>query len=233
MPSFWLVLVALVAAVNPFRTAMAVPRSGRSRREVGEIALLGGLVAGVGVLVVAGLSGPLLDALDVSGPAIRLAAGIVAGVAGLVAVFRRPPAAEPALPGRGAALVPVAVPLVATPALLLLAMSAHSDRGLPVLVAGLVLAVALLAVLAGSGLAGAAGSEDRHASASGPADAPTVDADDGVEGTTAADVVVAETTDDATPAGVAPRVFLWAGRLTAAALVAACVALVVDGVLAV
>jgi hypothetical protein len=187
------------------------------------------------VLVVAGLSGPLLDALDVSGPAIRLAAGIVAGVAGLVAVFRRPPAAEPALPGRGAALVPVAVPLVATPALLLLAMSAHSDRGLPVLVAGLVLAVALLAVLAGSGLAGAAGSEDRHApaSASGPADAPTVDAADGVESTTAADVVVAETTDDPAPAGVAARVFLWAGRLTAAALVAACVALVVDGVLAV
>jgi small neutral amino acid transporter SnatA (MarC family) len=245
MPSFWLVLLALVAAVNPFRTVLAVPRSGRSRREVGEVALLGGLVAGVGVLVVAWLSGPLLDALDVSGPAIRLAAGIVAGVAGLVAVFRRTPAAEPALPGRGAALVPVAVPLVATPALLLLAMSAHSDRGFPVLVAALAVAVALLAGLAGSGLAprgtGAAASVDAPAPAPAAADAAAVDAAEGAEGgvegapsrTTAADVVVAETTDGPAPAGVAPRLFLWAGRLTAAALVAACVALVIDGVLAV
>jgi hypothetical protein len=185
--------------------------------------------------VVAWLSGPLLDALDVSGPAIRLAAGIVAGVAGLVAVFRRPPAAEPALPGRGAALVPVAVPLVATPALLLLAMSAHSDRGFPVLVAALVLAVALLAVLATS--VGTAAPEDRPVPADAPAAEGTEDAEgaDAPEatGATATDVVVAGTTDDPAPAGVAPRVVLWAGRLTAAALVAVCVALVIDGVLAV
>jgi small neutral amino acid transporter SnatA (MarC family) len=147
MPSTWLWLVALVAAFNPFRTALSVPRAGRSRRGEAEVALLGG-VAGSGLaLLVAWAGGPLLDALDVSGPAIRLAAGIVGGAVGLVAVFRRPAPAEPALAGRAAALVPVAVPLVATPALLLLALSAHADHGFPVLIAALALSTAALALV--------------------------------------------------------------------------------------
>ncbi|MCX7622126.1 MAG: hypothetical protein N2037_15005, partial [Acidimicrobiales bacterium] len=80
--------------------------------------------------------------LDVSGPAARIAAGIVVGVAALADLFRRPPSPEPAQPGWGAALVPVAVPLVARPALLVLAVSAGADRGAGVVIAGLLAGVA-------------------------------------------------------------------------------------------
>ena len=75
------------------------------------------------------LGGPLLDALDVSEPSFRIAAGIVAGLAGAADLFRRPPPPEPALAGRRAALVPVAIPLVARPALLVLALGAGADQG--------------------------------------------------------------------------------------------------------
>jgi small neutral amino acid transporter SnatA (MarC family) len=202
MPTFSLWLVALVAVVNPFRTALAVPRAGRSRRAVAETALLGGLVAGLGVVVLTWAAGPLVDALDISEPALRLAAGIVAGVGGVLAAFRRPPPSDPALAGRGAALVPVAIPLVATPALLVAALSAHADRGFTVLVVALAIAVPALALVS---------------TLLAPAIPP---ADQGGDAGSA-------------PATVAVRLVAWAGRLTAAGLVAAAVALVIDGVLAV
>jgi hypothetical protein len=41
-------------------------------------------------------------------------------LAGAADLFRRPPASEPALPGRRAALVPIAVPIVARPALVVI-----------------------------------------------------------------------------------------------------------------
>jgi small neutral amino acid transporter SnatA (MarC family) len=270
-------MLALVAAVNPFRTALAVPRAGRSRRSVAELALLGGLVGGVGAVLVAWAGGPLLDALDVSGPAIRLAAGIVAGVAGLIALFRGPPPSEPSLPGRGAALVPVAVPLVATPALLLLAISAHSDRGFPVLLAALAIAVALLTLVAhnlathptttlpadtaASAVPGASSVEppteapappapatpvadaasDADADAADTAAAPAASDTSPVEPATEAPApsalatLVADAADpeQPSPTSVGTTIVLWASRLTAASLVAACVALVIDGVLAV
>ena len=74
---------------------------------------------------------PLLDALDVSEPSFRIAAGIVAALAGAVDLFRRPPAPEPALPGWRAALVPVAIPVVARPALLVLALGRGRRPGRP------------------------------------------------------------------------------------------------------
>ena len=58
----------------------------------------------------AAVGGPLLEALDVSDPSFRIAAGIVAVLAGAADLFRRPPAPEPALAGWRAALVPVAIP---------------------------------------------------------------------------------------------------------------------------
>ena len=78
--------------------------------------------------LVAAAGDPLLDALDVSEPSFRLAAGVVAAVAGIADLFRRPPSPEPALPGRRAALIPVAIPAVARPALLVMAIGAGADR---------------------------------------------------------------------------------------------------------
>ena len=137
--------VALVAALNPVRAALAVPRGGPSPV---RIAALGGAVGALVVLVLALAGSLLLDALDVSDPAFRIAAGAVAAIAGALDLARRPPSAEPALPGWRAALVPVAVPLVIRPALVLGALGASADRGPAVVVVALVVGVGVLAAAA-------------------------------------------------------------------------------------
>jgi small neutral amino acid transporter SnatA (MarC family) len=147
-PSAWLWLVALVAAANSGRVALGVPRRDRSRRDIAVVAAIGGVAGALAVYLVSLASGPLLDAFDVSGPAFRIAAGVVGAIAGAVALVRPAPSPEPALAGRGAALVPVAVPLVAGPALLVLALSAHADRGAGVVALALAIAVGLLAIVA-------------------------------------------------------------------------------------
>jgi small neutral amino acid transporter SnatA (MarC family) len=147
-PSAWLWLIALVAALDPGRVALGVPRRDRSRRDVAVVAAVGGLAGGLFVYLVSLASGPLLDAVDVSVPAFRIAAGTVGAIAGALALVRPAPSPEPALPGRGAALVPVAVPLVAGPALLFLALSANADRGAGVVALALAIAVVVLGIVA-------------------------------------------------------------------------------------
>ena len=156
-PTALLWAAALLLALNPARAAFAIPRARgsspdalgerRSLREAVGLAVLGGALGGLGVCLVAAAGDPLLDALDVSEPSFRLAAGVVAAVAGIADLFRRPPSPEPALPGRRAALIPVAVPAVARPALLVMAIGAGADRSALVAVAAMVVAVALLAAL--------------------------------------------------------------------------------------
>ena len=70
---------------------------------------------------------------------------------GAVDLFRRPPSPEPALPGARAALVPVAIPLVARPALLVLALGAGADEGVLVTAAAMALGVAALTALTAAG----------------------------------------------------------------------------------
>jgi small neutral amino acid transporter SnatA (MarC family) len=186
-PSAWLWAVALVAALNPFRAALGVPRREGDRsggRAAAGLAALGGAAGAVGVLVVALAGDPLLDLLNVSDTSARIAVGTVAAIVGGADLVRRPPSAEPALAGWGAALVPVTVPLVLRPALILAGVGAHADRGAGVVVIALAVGVAGLAAAATAPTAGASG-----------------------------------------------RALRWASRLTAAALVAASVLLVVDGVL--
>ena len=148
LPLGWLWAAVLVLALNPARAAFGVPREGRSPREVAGLAALGGLIGGLVVCVFAAVGDPLLDALDVSEPSFRIAAGIVAVVAGAADLFRRPPLTEPALPGRRAAFIPVAIPVVTRPALLALALGAGADSGVLVSAGAMAAAVALFAVLA-------------------------------------------------------------------------------------
>ena len=143
-PSGWLWALALVLGLNPARAAFGVPRAGRSRRTVAGLAAAGGAIAGLAVCAAAALGDPLLEALDVSEPSFRIAAGTVAGLAGAADMFRRPPAPDPALPGWRAALIPVAVPLAARPAMLVLALGAGADRGILVSAGAMTLAIALL-----------------------------------------------------------------------------------------
>jgi small neutral amino acid transporter SnatA (MarC family) len=147
-PSGWLWAAALVLALNPARAAFGVPRAGRSPRTVAGVAGLGGVIGGLGVCAAAAAGGLLLEALDVSEPSFRLAAGIVAGLAGAADLFRRPPPSDPAFSGWRAALIPVAIPVVARPALLVLALGAGADRGVLASAGAMALGVALLTGLA-------------------------------------------------------------------------------------
>jgi small neutral amino acid transporter SnatA (MarC family) len=143
-PSGWLWAIVLVVALNPARAAFGIPRAGRSPRDALGVAALGGVLGGLAVCGAAALGGPLLEALDVSEPSFRFAAGVVAAVAGAADLFRRPPPPEAALNGWGAVLVPVAIPLVARPALLVLALGEGAERGVLVAAGAMALAVALL-----------------------------------------------------------------------------------------
>jgi small neutral amino acid transporter SnatA (MarC family) len=147
-PSGWLWAAVLLLALNPPRAAFAVPREGRSRRTIVRLAVAGGAIGGLIVIVAVLAADPLLDLLDVSAPSFRLAAGIVAAVAGAADLFRRPPAPEPALPGWRAALVPIAIPAVLRPALLVLALGAGADERVLPSVRAMLLGIALLAVIA-------------------------------------------------------------------------------------
>jgi small neutral amino acid transporter SnatA (MarC family) len=156
-PSGWLWAAALVLALNPARAAFGIPRAGRSRGTVAGLAAAGGAVGGLVACAAATAGASLLEALDVSEPSFRLAAGGVAVLTGAADLFRRPPAPEPALAGWRAAIIPVAVPVVARPALLVLALGAGADRGVLLSAGALALGVALLTALAAWGPTGGPG----------------------------------------------------------------------------
>ena len=141
-------VLALLLALNPARAAFGIPRAGRSSREVAWLCAAGGAIGGLAVCVFAALGDPVLDTLDVSAPAFRTAAGVIALLAGAIDLFRRPPDPEPALPGRRAALVPVALPLVARPALLVMTLGAGADQGALVAVGAMAIGAATLTALA-------------------------------------------------------------------------------------
>jgi small neutral amino acid transporter SnatA (MarC family) len=183
MPSAWLWLIAIVAAVNPCRTAFGIPRRGASQRGIAAVTALGALIGVTVAGILALASRPLLDAADVSDAAVRIAAGTVAALAGALQLIRRPPKPEPSLPGWGAAVVPIAIPLFIAPAVVALAVSANADRGVGFVFGALAISGVLL-VLASL--------------------APLGD--------------------------VAGRVMSWAGRLTAAGLLAISVLLIIAGI---
>jgi small neutral amino acid transporter SnatA (MarC family) len=142
-PSGWLWAVALIATFNPLFVGLALPRRETGKERV-VLAAVGGVLGSVVIVAAALFSGPILGALDVSRAAARLAIGIVGAGAGLVRMFRRLPSAQPAPDDLSAALVPVAIPYVATPALILLGLSAGADLGVALVASALALAVALL-----------------------------------------------------------------------------------------
>jgi small neutral amino acid transporter SnatA (MarC family) len=157
-PSGLLWAAALLLALNPARAAFGVPRAGRSPRAVVDVAAVGGVIGGLAVCAAAAAADPLLDALDVSEPSFRVAAGIVAGITGAADMFRRPPPPEPALAGWRAALVPVAIPVVASPALVVLALGAGADQGVLVSAGAMATGIALsTALVAGCPIEGPGG----------------------------------------------------------------------------
>lgn len=150
-PSAWLWLLVVIAVVNPVRAALAAPlRASRSERLV--VTGLGGLLGAVGLLIVGAASGWLLDLADVSRPSIRLAAGGLLLLSAGADLVGKPPGDMASLPGRGAAAVPVAIPLFVRPAMVIAGLSIVADHGLALYAAALLVAAAVL-VISSSGTA--------------------------------------------------------------------------------
>lgn len=123
-----LLLIVFWAALNPPASAASlasVEPPAEGRRDW-LLAAAGGLAA-VLLLLTAVLHGPLLDLLDVSAASFNIAAGIVM-VAGAARPLLRGRAIEEAIAGAAGdggrtVLAPLAVPLLATPAALVAAVS--------------------------------------------------------------------------------------------------------------
>lgn len=200
----WLVVLAVVAGVNPARVVRAGRGAGTS--DVGAGTAMAGTALGGSVLVLLAVGGAwIVEGLDVSAPTAWVGAGLVLVLAGAWATVGPLPLWEPALPGRRGALVPVAVPLVARPEAGLVAVAAGADGHRPAVLLG----IGLCVILVGAGLGRAPGP-------AGPSASPAAVAADGVGA-----------------AGAAMRVAGWAARGAGALAVAAGIALAVAGVYAI
>lgn len=142
MTDYLRLLLVFFAAVNP--AAIAV--SARGLRLTPAQAASAGAIAGLVLVVLAFAADTLLDALDVAPESFRIAAGIVMAVAGVAAVWWGGVRAEGE--GWGAALSPLAIPLLLGPAALVAAISYGADEG-----AGQTLAAALPIVAVGAAIA--------------------------------------------------------------------------------
>jgi hypothetical protein len=132
----WLAALALVLVVNPCRTALGFPAAGRTAADRVAVGALGGAMAAAAIIVLAAVADPLLDALHVSPPTVRIAVALVVAVTAVLDLVGRVPEPEPGLGGLGASLVPVLIPLVLRPAEALLAISVAADHGMPPALAG-------------------------------------------------------------------------------------------------
>ena len=145
-PAAWLWVLVVLGTINPVRAAFSMPRQGTVGRRT-SLAMLGGLIGSGLLFGVAAASGWVIDLADTSEPAMRLAAASLCLLSAGIDLARRPSNDEPALGGLGAALIPVALPLFARPAMILAGLSVVADRGLPTYSLGLVLAVVTLTAL--------------------------------------------------------------------------------------
>lgn len=131
-----LALVALLVASNPPRRRAAL-----STEDTTAVAI-GAAITVALCTVLAAVASPLLDALDVSAPNLRIAAGFALSIVAAHDLVRRVPPAGAALPGRRAALVPVFFPVLARPEVGLLALSVGADHGVALTAAAALLAMA-------------------------------------------------------------------------------------------
>ena len=141
--TFGLLLAAYLGATNVARSRLGVPEAAGGRARPG--ALVGGSLLTLGlVAALAGWSGPLLRALQITPETFRIGAGIVAVLAAAHVLIVPRPAAEPVPGGWWAALWPVCFPLLVGPEVVTMAVATGTREGVP---ATLVAAGASLVVL--------------------------------------------------------------------------------------
>jgi small neutral amino acid transporter SnatA (MarC family) len=132
--------LAVLAAVNPLAIAMALwPRERRVPMAVAAA------VAVVIAVVAAAVSGPVLDALDVTLGTFEVAAGVVLGLAGARWLIAGVPSVSGEGPpsGAGRVVLPLLIPVLVTPQLVTMSMAAAADSGVAPVAAGAAAGVAL------------------------------------------------------------------------------------------
>lgn len=141
--SVWLIVVGVLVAVNPTRLVGRLPAT--------RVTAVGAALSSVVFVAIALIASRLLESIDVSAPTMRVAAGMVLVGAGVRDLLVGPPSAEPSLRGWGAAVVPVAIPMVARPQVGVLSLSAGSVEGAGAVMLGAVLAGAVVVGVAVAG----------------------------------------------------------------------------------
>lgn len=141
-----LAIVAYLAALNPVRTRLGIPQNDNGGARMG---LLGpGTAIGVVTLVgIAAVSGPVLDAVEISPETFRIAAGFVLVIVATWMMFVPIPASEPVPDGVAARFWPVAYPRVISPETITLTLTIGASDGLESVLPGLGLAAGMLLAL--------------------------------------------------------------------------------------
>jgi multiple antibiotic resistance protein len=124
---FLQLIVFMFAAINPAAAAAAPNPAGRTL----ELPVLGGgALFGLAVLAsAAALSGPILDALGVEPETFRVGAGVVLLIGGGLSVWNGGAPHRGPWEGRGVALFPLGLPVLATPAAVAASISYGADKG--------------------------------------------------------------------------------------------------------
>ena len=153
--SLGLAFIALLAAVNAPRGRFVLMSERRSERVI--IGGLGAALALGTVLFVAVVAEPLRDGFGVSIETARIGVGVVAALVGARDLVISLPSPEPALSGRRAALVPVAFPVLLSPALVFVAYGVALDHTVSAVVLMALPALATLPLVAIVEIGGDAG----------------------------------------------------------------------------
>ena len=138
-------ILLLVVAVNPAAVAVALWDRERWR----PVAAAAAVTATV-VVVLAALSGPLLDALDVSPPSFQVATALVVGLSAARTLAAGTPrvAGEGPPSGWGRVLSPLLFPVLLTPAVVVAGISTATIDGLGLAIAGTIVGLGLAATAA-------------------------------------------------------------------------------------
>jgi small neutral amino acid transporter SnatA (MarC family) len=125
--SVLLFVLAALCTVNAPRVRTVLPPA----PEATAIAALGAAISAAVLALFAVLADPLLDLVSISPPSFRIATGLLLLATGILAFGGPGPTPDPALPGRRAALVPVAFPTLLSPGLAALTVSGSVDHSAP------------------------------------------------------------------------------------------------------
>lgn len=141
-----LLMVAFMAAINPLRSRIGLPEAAGGR--VRPAALVVGAATSLGVIGLLGWwSAPILEMIEVTPETFRIAAGLVAILAGGWAFAVPTPSTEPAVGGWRDGLWPIAFPRILAPEVLMLSLAGATQNGVATTTAAAAVALVVLGLL--------------------------------------------------------------------------------------